>query len=454
MNLITIGVPVYRGALTLPETLRCIQNQHLRDIDVVISIDGGDDSSSRIIDGFLDDARVRCVRQPHRLGWAGNLSWLADQCRSRYFCYWQQDDLASHNYLSELWRIHHEQPDTGVAYTDVQWFGEAFHREALPSIDSPDPRARVIDYVDAQHWIPLRGLIRAELLRHRPPFAEVCSTSPFEHGFLAFLAGCAPLRRTERAMYFKRAHHEQWGASFDKRPREQRRSDWVTRAGVLLDALDHVSAPHLRPDSIHRIVERFADPPSGRFTDHCYSGRGAHALFVRDAIAQDPTRWAGRIEGWATIGGEPARSERRAQDLRTRPIRHPQTWSMARDATVTGERYLGFGWSHREAWGTWSEVTRPSLFLPRVERSGRLRIECTHHGLPGGSARIHWSIDGHVDGSDEVACGIPVTLDVPVEPGQRVLTLCLPDAVSSAALGASSDDRQLGLGVGAMSVTC
>lgn len=447
MSRIAIGVPVYNGALTLPETLRCIQQQHHRDIDVLISIDGGDQGSREVIAPFLADARFRCVEQSQRLGWADNLTRTLQHRDAPFFCYWQQDDLASHNYLGELLQLHSRQPDTGIAYTDVQWFGEQWQREHLPSIEAASPRERVLAYLDSQHWIPLRGLIRSELLRDLPAHARLSQHSPWENGFLGHLAGCAAMRRCETALYFKRAHHAQWGSGFEKRPPDRRRADWVTRATALLQALDAVSAPGQRGDSTERVVARFACAQAGLFVDHRYTEAPAPARFVRDALALYPERWSDRLLDWARQGSPAAQGERRAQQMRSVPVAGRGDWPLAASLQPAGEAFLGFGWSHREAWGVWSEVNRPSLLLPPIDRPGRLRLLGVHHGAAGRLARLTWQLDAEHSGQTELRCGALTSVDIPVQPGQTQLWLELPDAVSPLSLGSSPDGRLLGLGL-------
>lgn len=447
MSRIAIGVPVYNGALTLPETLRCIQQQHHRDIDVLISIDAGDRGSFDVIQPFLSDSRFRCIHQSERLGWADNLTRTFAQRDAPFFCYWQQDDLASHNYLGELLAVHLQQPDTSIAYTDVQWFGERWQREQLPSTDAASPRERVLAYLDSQHWIPLRGLVRTELLRNMPDFARLRQSSPWENGFLGHLVGCAPMRRCETALYFKRAHHGQWGSTFEKRPPSQRRADWVTRATALLQALDHASRPAQRGDTTERVVTRFACARPGQFVDHHYTEPSAPAHFVRDALALYPEHWAHRIADWASLGGPAAQAELHAQQARTRLLQGTGDWSLAGSGQPAGNAFLGFGWSHREAWGVWSEVDRPSLFLPPVDRPGTLRLQGLHHGAAGTRARVAWQLDHGAVGQAEIDCGSPATLEIPIRPGQTQLWLHLPDAISPLALGRSADGRPLGLGL-------
>ncbi|MEX2653197.1 MAG: glycosyltransferase, partial [Acidimicrobiia bacterium] len=94
-----IAMPVYRGTEVIEETLRSILAQTCTDFHLVMSIDGADDPTVEICRKYADDPRIDVVVQESRLGWPGNLNWLVERCDREFFCYWQQDDLASTGYL-------------------------------------------------------------------------------------------------------------------------------------------------------------------------------------------------------------------------------------------------------------------------------------------------------------------------------------------------------------------
>ena len=71
-----VGVPAYRGVDYVTETLRCLEQQTHRNLDVFISVDGADEETAAVCRPFLRDSRFKMVIQPTQLGWAGNISWL------------------------------------------------------------------------------------------------------------------------------------------------------------------------------------------------------------------------------------------------------------------------------------------------------------------------------------------------------------------------------------------
>ena len=128
-----IGMPVYRGGEVIEETMRSILNQEFDDFHLVMSIDGKDDPTVEICQKYSTDPRIDVVVQETRLGWPGNFNWLVENCDREFFCYWQQDDLATTGYLGSLRRELRARPDASIAHTDVQWFGASFDRTSTPS---------------------------------------------------------------------------------------------------------------------------------------------------------------------------------------------------------------------------------------------------------------------------------------------------------------------------------
>ena len=70
--LIGVGVPVWRGAVFVAETLELVLNQRGVQFKIFISIDGADADSERACLPFASDPRVQIVLQPRRLGWVKN----------------------------------------------------------------------------------------------------------------------------------------------------------------------------------------------------------------------------------------------------------------------------------------------------------------------------------------------------------------------------------------------
>jgi Glycosyl transferase family 2 len=68
-ELVSIGVPVFRGVDFVRETLQAIRDPTHQEIDVLLSIDGGDEPSATICEPFVrNDSRFRIVTHENQLG--------------------------------------------------------------------------------------------------------------------------------------------------------------------------------------------------------------------------------------------------------------------------------------------------------------------------------------------------------------------------------------------------
>jgi len=160
-----IGVPAYRGAAYIAETLRSLQRQTHRDLDVAISVDGADEETAAACAPFLEDSRFRMVIQPTRLGWARNTSWVMAQNECPFWYYQAQDDLVDPDYVSALLAHARENPQAAVTFCDIQCFDQnADYIQQNPVLGPA--AAREIALIVAHHAaVALRGLTRQDALR-------------------------------------------------------------------------------------------------------------------------------------------------------------------------------------------------------------------------------------------------------------------------------------------------
>ena len=262
---IFIAMPVYRGAEVVAESLRAIRDQTYQHYRILISVDPSDDASAEICHSFASDDRIEVVEQPVRLGWPGNFNWLVRKCDRPFFCYWQQDDLASTGYLETLRNTLILHPEAAVAYTDVQWFGARFGRDASPSTKG-DALRRVLDRIEAIDYQPLRGLIRSSAFPRRddaiPPTDEAATHQ--ESVFLLDIAARGEFHRVVEALYFKRAHAANTFARWDREPDDVRRSAWISMGvGMLATALSVAPRPeHAR--MLATVIDRLTIAWPGR----------------------------------------------------------------------------------------------------------------------------------------------------------------------------------------------
>ncbi|GAA5234653.1 hypothetical protein FOZ76_20680 [Verticiella sediminum] len=123
------------------------------------------------------------------------------------------------------------------------------------------------------------------------------------------------------------------------------------------------------------------------------------------------------------------------------------------EADNGGARYLGLGWSQREAWGTWSDGRHASLLLP-LDRSAPRELLLDVQPLLGENLpaqRVQVRVDGAEVADFTVTARQTVSLAVPGAPqgGVRMtrVELTLPDAARPVDIGGGEDLRRLGLGL-------
>jgi len=105
-ELVSIGVPVFRGTKFVGEALQSIQAQTHSNLDVLISVDGADHESTALCEVLVrDDPRFNLVIQESQLGWAGNISFLMSQNKGAFWYFHQQDDIVSPDYVNRYWSM-------------------------------------------------------------------------------------------------------------------------------------------------------------------------------------------------------------------------------------------------------------------------------------------------------------------------------------------------------------
>lgn len=102
LPLVSIGVPVYNGALTLDEALTSLRQQTYPHLEIIISDDASSDCSAAIcIQHAEQDRRIIYYRQPTNLGAADNFNFVLNRARGTYFFWHAQDDLRADMYTEK-----------------------------------------------------------------------------------------------------------------------------------------------------------------------------------------------------------------------------------------------------------------------------------------------------------------------------------------------------------------
>ena len=225
--LVSVGVPVFRGTAHVAETLRSIQAQTHRALDVLISVDGADRESAGACEPFLADPRFRMVVQERQLGWAANISLLMQECAGDYWYYHQQDDLITPDYVEVLAAHAAAHPEAAVVFADIQAFGTIDRRLFQGAVLGP-PAVREIALLLAHHSaVAFRGLTRrAALAEAGGVRANEIESFSADTTWMASVARAGELHRVAKVLYFKRFHPANVHSRWAEWPLDRRMAAW------------------------------------------------------------------------------------------------------------------------------------------------------------------------------------------------------------------------------------
>ncbi|MCI0679345.1 MAG: glycosyltransferase [Actinobacteria bacterium] len=239
----TIGIPVFKGATYLTETVESVLAQSYRHWQVYFAIDGPDAACEQICREFTSDARFRVQVHDRRLGWLRNVGWLQDRADTGFWCCLPQDDLLADTYLEALIDRAMTTPDAAVTYCDIEGFGERAITFARPSVLG-SPAERLSSFI-REHFagVAFRGLTRVEAIKTTGGGIISNDVADFAADTIwaAAMATWGDLVRVPQTLYRKRYHaanvHQEW-AAWDL---QTRTAAWVAHCHDLLDVATKVA---------------------------------------------------------------------------------------------------------------------------------------------------------------------------------------------------------------------
>lgn len=115
---VSIVIPTYNRAVYLGEAISSALAQDYPDLEVIISDNASTDNTPQLVENYLGDARVKCVRNQNNLGMVGN--WreaLYRHVTGDYFLILSDDDyLTDNSYISKAMLLLEKQPSVLVVY--------------------------------------------------------------------------------------------------------------------------------------------------------------------------------------------------------------------------------------------------------------------------------------------------------------------------------------------------
>ena len=195
---VSIGMPVFNGARTLPAALDSLLAQSFANFELIISDNASTDKTESICrDYAARDKRIQYVRQPENIGATANFKFVFDEAASEYFMWAACDDTRSSDFLEVNVRFLAANPDYVASASPNVFEGLSIEKENLVCFaldgDLYSRFDQFFEYCWVSHGI-FYSLVRTEALR---------SCEIIGHSFLAFdwaidlyLASCGKIHRT------------------------------------------------------------------------------------------------------------------------------------------------------------------------------------------------------------------------------------------------------------------
>jgi glycosyltransferase involved in cell wall biosynthesis len=163
---VTVGMPVYNGAVDLAGSLDCILGQTFRDIEVLVFDNASTDETPDIVARYAAiDPRVRYVRQARNKGPVVNFGDVIAAADSPYFMWRASDDRSDPNYIEALLAALEANPDKQLAVSRAV---NTYEGEVVRVVDDlPGGGADALKLMFGADWTVFYGLFR------RPAMAAV-----------------------------------------------------------------------------------------------------------------------------------------------------------------------------------------------------------------------------------------------------------------------------------------
>jgi Glycosyl transferase family 2 len=260
--LVTIGVPVYRGADDIAVTLESVRTQTYPHLDVVISVDASDMETATVCEPFLKrDPRFRMTVQSSRLGWAGNTDWTMRQRRGEFYLFNQHDDQTTPDYVATLVEAAARFPDASVCFAEM-------HSTGLRTLVQPGvalsgaPVERATTYLARLDHVPFRGLIRGSALASTSGLllADFNPLDSFgtEIRLMTELALLGEFRFVPGPIYYKRLHGKNIHLTRNKWSDHQKLLAWACLGAWLIEVIVPAGRSAAeRQDLFDTVLNRF-----------------------------------------------------------------------------------------------------------------------------------------------------------------------------------------------------
>jgi glycosyltransferase involved in cell wall biosynthesis len=158
-------MPAWQSEAFIDKTLRSLAQQTYPNLQILISDDASTDRTGEICQQFaISHPNCTYERQPHRLGWIGNVNTLLRKAQGKYLFFAFHDDPLEPDYVASMVEALEHNPQAILAFTDICVGDNIASYRELEGIGDRFSRAKKIIHKRGYWWIPNRGLFRAEAI--------------------------------------------------------------------------------------------------------------------------------------------------------------------------------------------------------------------------------------------------------------------------------------------------
>lgn len=175
---VSIGIPVYNGAATLPGALDSWLQQTYDSFEVVVSDNASTDDTEQIVrDYHARDPRVQYFRNDENLGQIANFNLAFERARGKYFRWAGCNDSWEANYIERCAATLDENPGAILVTCQHKYHaddGSVIYEEYEgPRVSDPRPErrfARMLWFLHQSRYIfdPIYSMVHSDALRRTP----------------------------------------------------------------------------------------------------------------------------------------------------------------------------------------------------------------------------------------------------------------------------------------------
>lgn len=159
-------MPAYQASAFIQPVLDSLSSQARQDLEVLVSVDPGNDDTFDICRAHAShDDRFKVVQQPARLGWIGNSNYLLNQASGEYAIFAFHDDQFAPGGIARLADVLDARPEAVLAHGDVELtridgVHEHWQYRELDGLHDPVTRGRRLLQRRGPWWAAMHGLFR------------------------------------------------------------------------------------------------------------------------------------------------------------------------------------------------------------------------------------------------------------------------------------------------------